>query len=315
MSRLLFERFLSRFPRVKILELLVPSGGSSNLLGADQWETFLHDRCKYLMKFDFDFQLAHLDHLNDLSTFRNPFWINENRRWYVFLHRDDRILSTIPRFSYRLFRYSFPSILSSITTTIPSTEYFSLFEKITEFEWTPEFYPLKIINELQLVHLHNLKIKSEKISSKQIISVLASNMPNVTQLSVDAHLIFNSKSPCHQIISFQGGNVNLVSLAKLFPEIQILTIHLSNLKEIVQILKKFQQIFSLSVHLPPSVLHWSPDQDPCQYMIQICPPLMLVTNFTCRIDHQPTATAIHLWIHQTRNISRKNDLSYSCLLV
>ncbi|CAF2616101.1 unnamed protein product [Rotaria sp. Silwood2] len=328
-------------PYLQQLELIVSSGGSSNLLEGNQWEIFIKKHLPFLSMFNFKFQIINIDRnnyneKNILSQFSSSFWLNRNPTWYVAYNIDDFILYTVPRFAPRTIKHSLLSILPH-STTLPVKQYFIYYNQINELELdsndkssyrygnvTRLILSITKIDEsiIDLSKVKYLCVKSLSWSLKKLFRIIKTSMTCLYHLKIDFNFSMVQLSdiyPLEQIrildlpqfsCSFNNNNIELCSI---FPCVERLTIGISSLHQMSHIIDQFINLSSGSFHIMDDqgdISHTLTETDTVyKWLIEKTNRLAIDRRFTYRLDSQSDIW-IHLWISSENIPPEKVSYNY-----
>ena len=334
-SRLLFERFLSRLPRLRHLELVVPSGGSVNLLDGTEWETFIRDHLPLLSAFDFKFHIITIDrkkHSTEtvLAPFRKPFWLHRNEPWYVAYNIQDLILYTVPHFAPRSIKHSFDPI-SSHAMTLPVEKQVKLYDRISDLELNSDsrsthrytgiesltlaipYFDAAVIDVTRVKYLC---VKTTALPLKRLAQLIEKCMPHLHHLKIDCQL-HTSKlrniAPLAQIRILEcpgfsdpsrDGGADVLSL---FPNVERLVIKLHSCEQMVWLIDRLGYLSSASfqvMNFPEDLANRMQEREGLhQWLTSATRRLATNNNFTARLDLKP-APWINLWISNDQSDSK-----------
>ena len=336
-SRLLFERFLSRMPHLRQLELIVSSGGSVNLLEGNQWKLFIQKYLPFLSIFNFKFKLIPIDReryneKNVLSPFYSPFWLNRNPPWYIGYNINDLILYTIPYFVPREIKHSL-FINSFDAITLPVEQYSIYYNQINELELdstcrTSYRYPniqrlilsVATIDEstIDLSKVKYLCVRSSSWSLRKLFQIIKKSMTGLYHLEIQFNISMIQLcdvAPLDQIRvldlpQFSGSlnGDNSVDLSSLFPCVEYLTIRLNSIDQMVYLIDRFRYLSSASFHIInglDDINHIITESDAIRKWLREKSNRLATNNdFTCRLDSQ-SGIWIHLWISNAYTQAKK----------
>jgi hypothetical protein len=328
-SRLLFERFLARMPDLQQLELIVSSGGSSNLLEGQQWELFITKYLPRLSIFNFKFKLINIDRhtyneKNVLAQFCSPFWLTFNPGMYVSYNMDDSILYTVPHFAPRTIKHSLLSTLS-LSTTLPVDRYDICYDQINELELDTNYkssyrytnvqrliVSIATIDEtlIDISKVEYLCVQSSSWSLKKLCQIIKKSMPHLHHLKIDCSFSFIQSSDLLSLEQIRildlpqfswSLNNNDIDLSSLFPCVTRLTIAVSDLHQMASLIDR-------CIHLSSGSFHISNSQQDGNYTLPEADTIhkWLIeksSNFTYRLD-SGSDIWIHIWI-SSENIQPK----------
>lgn len=311
-SRLLFERFLIRFPRLKYLQIVVDSFGSSNLIDADRWENFFEEKLLFLKRFDFNFRVESIGENFRLEHFDRPFWKNGS---FVVFNEEARHFFTVPRFAQLLFDYPFRSIFSQKTTNLPSDEIPTIFNELEQFHWNQQFSPKISLEKFSFPNVRILSIKIERISTKNLVSTLKNSFPNVSQLKIDGRIVQKNIHPILTIRVLevpQGSDFFLLS--QLFPSVERLSIRRKNLDKIDFILQIFPRLGSISLFFDERPKQLNFNETSSCWVETFSQILSENQSLSFRVESREFL-ALHFWFYNREENFVKPSQSRCCLLL
>ncbi|CAF3496535.1 unnamed protein product [Rotaria socialis] len=325
-SRLLFERFLSRMPYLQQLELNVISGGSSNLLEGNQWELFIQKYLPLLFAFNFKFKIINIDRNNYhteniLTQFRSSFWLNRNPAWYVTYDINDFILYTIPRFAPHTIKHSLLSI-SPHSTTLPAAQYFTYYNQINELELDANekssyqytnvqrlILSITKIDEniLDLSKVEFLCVKSISWSLKKLLRIIKTSMIRLYHLKIDFSFSLLELSDSDSLAQIRILDLSEFiysckkedyDLSTVFPYVERLTIRITSLLQMFYLIDRLMHLSSGSFHITndsDNTKELSTESDLHKWFTEKTKRLRKNNSFTYRLDSQSDFW-IHLWM-------------------
>jgi hypothetical protein len=330
-------------PYLQQLELIVSSGGSSNLLEGKQWEIFITKHLPCLSIFNFKFNIINIDRhtyneKNVLASFRSPFWLNRNPGWYVSYNINDLILYTVPHFAPRTIKHSLFSSLPH-STTLPIDQYYIYYDQINELELDSNdkssyrythiqrlILSITTIDEniIDISTVAYLCVKSASWSLKKLFQIIKKSMTRLYHLKIDCNFsVIQSYDivPLEQIrildlpVYSCSLNKDDIDLSSLFPYVERLTIAVSSLHRMAHLIDRFIHLSSGSFHIisgQSDISHTFTEPDMIhQWLIEKTNRLAKNSNFTYRLDSQSDVW-IHVWI-SSDNIQPEN-VSYNYFL-
>lgn len=242
-------------PDLQQLELIVSSGGSSNLLEGKQWEIFITKHLPCLSIFNFKFNIINIDRhtyneKNVLDLFRSPFWLSRNPGWYVSYDINDLIFYTVPHFAPRTIKHSLFSSLPH-STTLPIDQYYIYYDQINELELDSNdkssyryTHVQRLIlsitkideNVIDISIVEYLCVKSSSWSLKKLFQIIKKSMARLYHLKIDCN--FSVIQSCDivpleqiRILDLPEYSCSLnkddIDLSSLFPCVERLTIAIS----------------------------------------------------------------------------------------
>ncbi|CAF0973067.1 unnamed protein product [Rotaria sp. Silwood1] len=315
-------------PRLQQLELIVLSGGSSNLLEGNQWEIFIKKHLPFLSIFNLKFKIINIDRNNYnektiLAQFSSSFWLNRNPSWYVAYNIDDFIIYTIPCFVPCTIKHSLLSILPH-STTLPVEQYFIYYNQINELELDSNnkssyrytnvqrlILSITTIDEniIDLSKVEYLCVQSLSWSLKKLFQIIKTSMTNLYHLKLDFNfsvIQLSDIDPLEQIrildlpqFSFSLNNNNNIDLSSLFPCVERLTIKIHSLNQMSHIIDQFIYLSSGSFHMMDDhnvISHMLTETDTIyKWLIENTNRLATDRSFTYRLDSRSDIW-VHLWI-------------------
>ena len=317
---------------LRYLELIVSSGGSANLLEGNQWEAFLTHHLPFLTQFNFQFQLIPIDrqHYNEnyiLNSFRTSFWIDRDRPWYVGYNLQDLILYTIPHFVPRRLKHS------SDSTTLPIERYSIYNDRIMEIEFDSSYKSLfryecvqRVIlsttvfdgNLLALSKVEYLSVKSSAFPLKKLSEIIRKSMIRLDHLEIQFNLSpisLRGVLPLEQIriltLSCFPDSIT-IDLSTVFPSVEYLTIGISHVHQMAQIIDQLTHLSSASFHIRDPIDQIFTESDILlQWLREKSTRLSNDYNFTCRLETNPDIH-IHLWMSK---VAQNSNRRMNCDLV
>jgi hypothetical protein len=323
-SRVHLERFLSHTPRLQRLELIVNCEGNNNLGYGDRWKMFIVERLPLLRTFNFKFHLEHVYRNEEvlLDHFRTPFWLDQNRHWFVAYDRRSSFLFTVPHFAPRSILYSQIPVLSH-STTLPIKQHSIFYHKITEitFDSIKEEPSYRYTNVDKLI-LFNLKINETLIdlsrvqclsvnlsscSFDTIIELIRNSMPHLNQLSFNCKLSLICSTPLipleqirilHMPFFAYSSTDDNLNWSQLFLRVERLSITVNSSHQMALLIDRFKNMSYASFNINNCCINGKRNRRERrvtqEWIIQNTR-LATIDNFTSRFDDTNTFT-VHLWI-------------------
>ncbi|CAF1403994.1 unnamed protein product [Adineta steineri] len=326
-SRVHLERFLSHMPRLRRLELIVNCEGNSNLAYGDRWKIFIVERLPLLRIFNFKFHLEHIyyDKQTILSHFRNSFWLDKNRNWFVAYNPRRSLLFTVPYFAPRSILYSETPVLHNLTT-LPIEQYSIFYNMINEltFDSINEELSYRYTNVDKLI-LSNHKITKALIdlsrirclcvnlsscSFNTIIQLIRRFMPNLNQLSFDSKLSLICSTPIipleqirilHMPFFAYSLTDDDCNWSRIFLCVERLSMTVNSCHEMALLIDRFENMSCASFNINNCCINGRRNlrerRVTRQWIIENTRRLgtMNNNNFTCRFEDTNIFT-VHLWI-------------------
>ncbi len=350
-SRVFVERFLSHLPHLKELELVCLDGNHSLCL-AHEWENFIINNLSSLSIFNFKFQFKEIIPARDrdryidigVAQFRNSFWINESRHWYVAFDRciSSFTLFTVPRFACHAIVDPHISILPD-ATTVPIAQHMIFYDHITELTLGSNNESLFQYRQVKMLTLFNFNIDDKMIDLSQVqylsmeipqqwslhelIQLINTSMPRLHSLKLDSVFSIKSSAPVVPLVqirtlylSYFGSllKTNDIDLSRFFPRVERLTTTVKTCRQMALLIDRFQHLSSGSFYVvncqigvknnlhEPSITR--------EWLIDNTQRLGKNSNnsFTCRFDRRHLFS-LHLWISDDNGQQNKimSSLNFS----
>ena len=260
-----------------------------------------------------------------LDSFRTSFWLDRDRPWYVAYNLTDLILYSIPHFVPRKFKHSLDS------STLPMEQYSIYYDRVDEVEFDGNYskasirymhiqrviLPTMIFDEnlLDLSKVEYLCVKSSAYPLKKLFEMIRRSMIGLYHLDIQYPLSLvqfrDDVLPLEQIrILNVSHSPDSIDLSLLFPSIEYLTIGISHLHQMAQLIDRLKHLSSASFHLtnPSNTADQIlTDSDKIRQWLQEKSTRLSADNrFTCRLE-KSLQISIHLWMSNERSslVSRR----------
>lgn len=271
------ERLMSRLVRLKSLEL--HGRGGEDLVNGQRWQTITN----HLQTFNFMIGLSSGISVDNLDSFRSPFWLIE-KKWYVAYNTSD-FLFTVPYFARTRGDEKFqPPILSTvpdpnifhqcITRLTLSRSVFEIKQRFPQVDVLVLSTPIVFSLIEEIVDLNRIqRLILSSTTNFDGISFLISSLPNLHRIS----LIDNIKSYLKQLhegsfpkiqsleigsfysltaTSPTSNRYDLKQLAMIFPRVKHLHIrHRCSTRKILGFIHRFTQLNNASFRFTQSYLY------------------------------------------------------------
>ncbi|CAF2787512.1 unnamed protein product [Rotaria sp. Silwood2] len=330
-------------PRLRRLELVVNCEGNCNLGYGDRWKIFILERLPLLTTFNFKFKLEHVYRNEEtiLYHFRNPFWLDENRHWFVAYDHRRSVLYTVPYFAPRSIVYSEIPVLPH-AMTLPIGQYAIFYNMINELRFDSikeePFYRYTQVEKLVLISLNinealidlsrvqSMCVNSSSWSLDMIVPLIRHSMPRLNQLSLNC--IFSLKCstsiiPLKQIrilnmpfFAYSSNNENS-DWTHLFSNIERLSITVNSCHELTFLIDRFNNLSYALFIVNNCCINvrrnfWEP-RITREWLVENTRRLATLgdNDFTCRFDNKNIFT-VYLWIgedgKQQSNVCHRSSL-------
>jgi hypothetical protein len=260
-----------------------------------------------------------------VAPFRDSFWVNDNRHWYVAYDRRKHFLFTVPRFVPHDSIHTDISILPD-AMTVPIEQHKIFYDHITELildsnnEPLYQYSQVKMLTLLtfnineKIIHLHKVQHLSVQIaqqcSLQELIQLIGESMPCLHSLKLDSVVFVKSSTPVIPLtqirtlyLSYFASLLedNDIDLPHFFPNVERLTTTVNTRRQMALLIDRFQYLSSTSFYVvncqigakkklrePPVTREW---------LINNTHRLGKKSNqsFTCRFDRRHLYW-LHLWI-------------------
>ena len=309
MNLILMQSFLNCFPCLIHFEIECRS--DLDLCDGHQWELFLQEKFTRLKTFYFKFQLKSSTSLNTielqniLRSFSSLFWLVE-KRWFMAIEWGQRLIYSIPRFSCESADPNFRPPIHQ--TSLDDSIYYDHINALAiwgesnhRFRNVKEVWlvdnPSKINLEM-LIDLNRVErlifVSSENDFLIEILISFCSKMKNLNFLKFSSIPVSFNQYDEEERVFRQVRSIELmkelksfssiITLSKLFPEIERLNMKIKSHEDIEHVLQTFSNNLSIvKLICEPSILSITK---------QSIENILGHSNFTCSIERD----SIRLWI-------------------
>jgi hypothetical protein len=260
------EQLISNLPSLKHLEL--HADGYSDVLDGQQWQIL----ASRLITFNFKFSASFLAGLENLDSFRSPFWLDE-KHWFVAYESDT--LFSVPYFAKKYTQDKFqPPVLS----TLPNNTILN--ECITKLTLTKtvvgvnhHFNRVHILNVCdsiplsyikQCVDLNQIQQLALRLTTYSEFISIINEMPNLYQISILCEVKqFLAEVQCKSFEKIRklviglryttgddNGDYSIEKLYSVFPHIEHLDVdYLCSASQILDYINQFKQLTNASFYI------------------------------------------------------------------
>jgi len=265
------EQLIANLPRLKHLEL--HANGHADLLDGQRWQT----ATRRLSIFNFNFVLSDVLDLQDLNSFRSPYWLNEKHWFVAYTYRS---LFSVPFFAEKFTKEEFqPPILSTlpdntvfykcITQLTLSEPSFDISHRFTEVQTLIMFHSIPLSCIERIVDLNRIQHLYLIATTGYLgIIFLINAMPNLCRISIKVNLKdFFDNVQCNSFRKIQyleignryrisdnddDNNYSDEQLYSVFPYVQNLNIaYYCSVAQILNFINQFKHLSTASFNCLP----------------------------------------------------------------
>ncbi|CAF1345334.1 unnamed protein product [Adineta steineri] len=260
-----------------------------------------------------------------LSHFRNSFWLDKNRNWFVAYNPRPSLLFTVPYFAPRSILYSETPVLHNLTT-LPIEQYSIFYNMINEltldsineelsYRYTNVDKLILFNHEINkaLIDLSRIRCLCVNLSScsfDTIIQLIRRSMPNLNQLSFNCKLSLTCSFP---IIPLEQIHIlhmpffaysladDECNWSHIFLCVERLSMTVNSCQEMTFLIDRFENMSCASFNINNCCINGRRNlrerRATRQWIIENTRRLATMdnNNFTCRFEDTNIFT-VHLWI-------------------
>ena len=308
MNFILMKNFLNCFPCLIHFEIECRS--DLDLCDGHQWQLLILDKFPRLKNFNFKFQLKSSTTLNAteiqniLRSFSSLFWLDE-KRWFIAIEWGQRLVYSVPRFSCESADPNFRPPIHN--TSLDDSIYYDHINALAIWgESNHRFLNVKEVwlvdnpskmNLERIIDLNRVErlifVLSENDLSIEILISLSSKMKSLNFIKFNSIPIsfnqYEEEKVFRQIRSIElmkefKSFSSIITLNKLFPEIERLNMRIKSDEDIEHVLKTFSNKLS--------IVKFTCETSLLSITKKSIENILGHSNFTCSIDRG----SIRLWI-------------------